>query len=366
MRIVQLVFTLGSGGAAKFVVNLSNELAEMGHDVTVVQLRNDQIEEFDIHFNRKFLSENVGYVNLGLTRGYTLRKSLAVMRAITQLSPDIVNSHINLLPYYYPMSLCQSKIKFVHTLHNLAEKETSNRIQQKINRWFYKNKYIVPVTISDECRESFIKLYGVYDVDRVNNGCPIAKKTEDFVKVDKEIKSYKKSPQTKVFLHVARFGEAKNQSMLVSAFNKLVAEGRDIILIIIGDGFDSTEGKHLKDTACDRIHFLGVKSNVSDYLLNSDYFVMSSFWEGLPISLIEAMSVGLIPISTPAGGIVNVIKDEINGFLSQNFSEQSFINAIKRGLEIPIDKRIVIESYQKGFSMTQCALEYEKIYARMQ
>lgn len=362
MKIVQLVYTLGTGGAEKFVVNLSNQLVEFGHEVFLVQIRNDNIGEYDIHFNRQFLSPKVNYVNLGLTKGFTFNKALHVMKSLIRIAPDLVNSHINLLPYYYPLSIFQSKTKFVHTLHSVADKETGYKWQRMFNRWIYRNKFIVPITISDECKDSFIKTYQINDVARINNGCPISKKSDAFDSVMQEMMGYKITPNTKVFIHVARFGKPKNQTLLVDSFNRLIKEGKDISLVVIGDGFDTEDASPLRNRSNERIHYLGSKKNVSDYLLNSDYFILSSLWEGLPISLIEAMSVRLIPVSTPAGGIMNVITDGINGFLSQDFSEESFVKTIEKALNTKIDKNQIFDTYDKKFSMIKCAKEYEKIY----
>lgn len=361
MKIIHLVFMLGSGGGAKFVVNLSNQLAEMGHDVTIMQIRNDERGE-EIFFNLPFVSKKVKYLNLGLTKGFKFGKALKVMQAIKKLKPDIVHSHLNVLPYYYPISLLPGKPKFVHTLHNLADKECGNKIQQKINRFFFKIGAITPVTISKENSDSFEALYHLPTPYSIDNGCPTIQKTDLYDSVRTELSKFKINPDTKIFLHVARFHEAKNQKMLISAFNKLIADGKNISLVILGTGFDEGKGLELKQKANERIHFLGTKTNVGDYMVASDYFVLSSEWEGLPISLIEAMSVGLVPIVTPAGGIKDVVKNGVNGFISSDFSEDRFMDTIKQALSEPLDKSQIIKSYSDNYSMLECARKYVNVY----
>ena len=54
MKIIQIIYSLSSGGAEKFVVDLSNQLAKMGHDVTLCMLRDDKIDT--LTFNKQFLS----------------------------------------------------------------------------------------------------------------------------------------------------------------------------------------------------------------------------------------------------------------------------------------------------------------------
>ncbi len=361
MKIVQLVFTLGPGGGAKFVTNLSNELAEMGHEVYVMQVRNDQ-DTFDIYFNKKFLSSKVKYLNLGLTKGFSLKKALTVMKSIIKLRPNIVHSHLNVLPYYYLLTPLPLNIKFIHTLHSVAEKETEIKWQQKINHWIYKYGLITPITISDECRLSFIDLYKLPSPICINNGTPPMQASSKIKLALNELNKLKSTHSSKIFLHVARFDEAKNQGMLIDSFNQLCSDNYDVELVIIGDRFDTPEGIKLQHRACNRIHFIGTRPNIGDYMLNSDFFVLSSLWEGLPISLIEALSARLTPISTPAGGIPNVIKDGQNGFLSADFNKESYIHTIKRALVTPVDSDVVYNSYLEKFAMDICAKTYEKTY----
>ena len=91
-------------------------------------------------------------------------------------------------------------------------------------------------------------------------------------------------------------------------------------LLIIGEGFD--RASELKKLANKNIHFIGIKTNVPDYLYASDAFCLSSNFEGMPISLIEAFACGCPSICTPVGGIVNSVKHGVTGFLSKSLSER--------------------------------------------
>ena len=62
--------------------------------------------------------------------------------------------------------------------------------------------------------------------------------------------------------------------------------------------------------------------------------LLPSIWEGLPIVLLEALSVGCIPICSPVGGVVNVIKDGFNGILSHNTEANAIEESIRRFLSL--------------------------------
>lgn len=64
----------------------------------------------------------------------------------------------------------------------------------------------------------------------------------------------------------------KNQKLLIESVNILVQEGYNIDLIVVGAGFNTPEGQSIVSMACNRIHFVGPRKNVADYMLNAGIF----------------------------------------------------------------------------------------------
>jgi glycosyltransferase involved in cell wall biosynthesis len=77
------------------------------------------------------------------------------------------------------------------------------------------------------------------------------------------------------------------------------------------------------------VHFLGRRSDINRVLANSDIFVLSSYHEGLPNSLMEAMAMGLPCISTNVGGVEQLITDHLNGIIVESKSSSSIIKALE-------------------------------------
>lgn len=359
MKIIQLIYSLCSGGAERFVVSLSNQLTEMGHDVTVCMLLSDQNDNYV--FNRQFLDSRVRFHSMGYLPGFSLSKVTDVEKYLLSQQPDVVHCHLNVVPYIFRLAIAQKNIKFIHTLHNVAENASGKKWQKSINRFFYKHGYITPVTISEKCRQSYVNYYGLPSPVSIDNGCEVPRKSIRFDEVVAEVESYKNNPDTPVFIHVARFHEQKNQKLLIDAFNELYRKEVDFVLLVIGDGFDRGAGAELKGRACEKIHFLGLKNNVADYLYCSDAFCLTSLYEGLPISLLEAMACGVIPVCTQVGGIPDVIEDGETGFVSEA-DKEAYLAALERYLNEPMDKDAVINKYEKDYSMTSCALKYIEVY----
>lgn len=359
MKIIQLIYSLASGGAERFVVSLSNQLAENGHDVIICILLSRK-DEKNV-FNAQYLRSDVKFHSFEFERGFSLSKANEVEQFISDASPDVVHCHLNVIPYILRLSIMNRSIKFIHTLHNLAAKTSGKWWQRWINRFFYKYKFIQPVVISDQCRISYEKFYFLYNAHCIENGCDMPHSTKDLRSVRDEIEAYKASKDILVFIHVARYHEQKNQRLLIDAFNFLASKGENFVLLVLGDGFDRGAGREIKDAACDKIHFLGLKSNVADYMLCSDAFCLTSKYEGLPISLLEALACGLTPICTKVGGIPDVIEDSINGYLSESTVE-SYVSSIHKFFNKKIDKEALIQYFRHNYSMDICTGEYLKIY----
>lgn len=349
------------GGAERFVVDLTNELAR-NNDLVLFVLRDDKDLKKN-GFYKPQIDSRVKYVNLRIRPGLKPQLIIKFFRLLKKERPHVVHCHLNLVNYFFPLSLIfKKKIKFIYTLHSSASAEVGSSIERHIRRFFFKHRFFTPVAISDETLNSFMNYYKLESIPVIYNGRSTPEMTNEYENVRKEISSLKHSNSTIVFCHLGRYSEYKNQKMLVSAFNKLIRSGMDIILLIIGEGFE--EAPHLVEMAEKKIHFLGVKSNIGDYLYLSDAFCLSSINEGMPISLIEALACGCIPICTPVGGIKDLLKGGELGFISKSVSEEDYINAIKRFVEERdrIKKENLVNYYRTHLSIERCAASYLKLY----
>lgn len=361
MKILQFIYTLEAGGAERFAVDLSNELAK-SNILSLYVLRNDNDNKCN-GFYKSQISKDVVYVNLNIPPGFKPGLIWRFYKIIKTEKPDVVHCHLNLVNYFFLLSiLYYGKVRFVYTLHSSASTEVESSFERRIRRFFFKWGFFQPVAISDETLVSYKDFYKLKDIPVIYNGRSAPEKTSQFDSVSEEIRSLKPTVSTLVFCHMARYNLYKNQKMLISAFNYLISSGYDVILLIIGAGFD--KAKHLLDMADKRIHFLGLKSNIGDYLNSCDGFCLSSFNEGMPISLIEALSCGCVPVCTPVGGIKNLIINRELGFISKSISEEDYIDALKDFITNRhlVRKEDLVNFYRNNFEIGKCAQNYIDLY----
>ena len=365
-KIVQIVPALGWGGAQVFCIQLCNELAKYaGYQITLISMYEHDPGK---HLPLSMLDSKIKFITLGKKHGIDLSMFTKIYRTLKEIEPDVVHTHLHAGYYcFYAYRRLRYPFKKIHTLHNLA-KEDAPLHGRKMFKYFFKRNIIHPVAISEEVFKSAEAEYGPSVKTLINNGSNEITRSVAFEETARRINSLKKTPQTKIFLNIARISKQKNQRLLLECMRQLEREETDVTAIILGDCAPANEHifEELKANKPSNVHLLGKVSNVGDYLLNADAFVLTSLFEGLPISLLEALSAGVIPICTPVGGIKNIVSKEI-GFLSHDVSAGSYLQAIKEYLQAePHELEQLRQNgralYEKEFSMRSCAARYDDLY----
>lgn len=365
MRILQITPSLNNAGAERFVVDISNQLSKLKHDVTIISL----VGDFSSFYLSKEINEKIKLIFLKKKKGFSFKVFNLLNTYIKKNNFDIIHTHTRSLNYISLPNLINSKNKIVHTMHNDASKESSSKIIRLYRKQLFKNKFVYPVCISEVSQESFKKIYNIKS-KMIKNGSRKILKSKKYILAKENIKKFKINNQTKIYVNIARISKQKNQQLLINVFKKLKKESINAVLIMIGGPKTEKNKKvyeQMKKDAPKNIFFLGELDNATDYLFFSDFFCLSSLWEGMPISLIESFSTGCIPVCTPAGGIKNMIYDNINGFISDDFTYESYVNKIKESLSLGNSsvkqmKKSGLNSFEKNFSIKNCALNYEKYF----
>jgi glycosyltransferase involved in cell wall biosynthesis len=117
--------------------------------------------------------------------------------------------------------------------------------------------------------------------------------------------------------YIGRLSEEKGVRYLIETHRLLAKAGVPARMLIIGDGPQRKELKHLASTIGDgkSVIFTGFQNNIEDWLPTMDVFVLPSLTEGTPMALLEAMAGGIPVIASAVGGVPQVIKQGKNGLL---------------------------------------------------
>jgi glycosyltransferase involved in cell wall biosynthesis len=178
------------------------------------------------------------------------------------------------------------------------------------------------------------------------------------------------------FLQVSNFVEKKGHKYTVEAFAEYFHDRPDDRLILAGDGPLRTEIEVLSASLGirDKVDFKGrvVKSQVGDLMRGADVFVHHSVtggdgdMEGIPTVIMEAMSMGLVVVSTRHSGIPELIDDGFDGFLVPERDVPAYVEKLRALVrsEAGIGER-ARKKIEDKFNMSKQNLELQKIYQRM-
>ena len=332
MKIAHFCESIESGGGiASFVSNLSREQSQT-EDVTVCSI--------SYSTNNIQLGERVKSFCLNKKRmGFSIKYPIKIFQIIRKEKFDIVHIHSAFLYYALSIVLLHRRIKFVYTVHSDAQRENSSRWDKYffwLKKWCFRHKWTHPVTISKVSKQSFDTLYKMNSHVIFNGIRHLQPKST------KCIAPYRFTENTLVFLHPGRISEAKNQLVLCKVFDRLIKENKDIVLLIAGTIQDEQIYSKISEYFSNRIVYIGQRNDILELLNKSDAMCLSSIWEGLPITLLESMSVGCTPICTPVGGITDVIQNNYNGILSSSTSENDYYDAIHRFINLHNDTKAIL------------------------
>ncbi len=318
MKILEIITSLGSGGAERIVVDLCNELSFDNEVILVVLYPFDKYS-----FYLKDLSPKVNIVCLNKKSGFDISLFFRMRKLISAEKPDIVHTHLSGIVYTFLSYCFASKTKFIHTVHSDAQYEAENYLNTLFRKFAFKFHRVTPVTISEDSQKSFYDFYKE-DSALIYNGRPdFVKPAADEIKsVESEIEALKVNKNALVITNVGRLNKVKNQVCLAKAIHALNLQGYKIELINIGEGNDKEVVSSIEELASPYVHLIGSRKNPRMYVYVSDAFCLSSVIEGMPITLIECFSVGAIPLCTPVGGINSMIQDGVNGMLADGTSQK--------------------------------------------
>ncbi len=359
MKILHIIPQLGLGGAERIVVNLCNIFARQGHEVAI-----GIFFDSDVTANTfaDELHPEVNVISFKKKTGLDLRLNAKIERYLDNFHPDVVHCHLRTLPYMFKSIIKHNDTRFIYTFHNAADFNKYGgltNLYHLYERYLFKRKKVIPVTISGESDRSFALLHGE-GINRrlIPNGSP------PYICADSgipDIIGTLRNAGNKVLVNVARITPQKNQLALIDAVRRL----KNVTVLLIGAS-NNEYAKGLLANLPPNVLYLGEKRNPMDYVAAADAFILSSVVEGMPVALIESFATGTIPLVTPAGGMVDMVKDGVNGLVSRDCSAEAIREMITRFLSLspPELDRIKAEARRsfEEYSIETCAGRYLDLY----
>ena len=285
----------GFGGAQRVIANLANKAFQDGNEVSLLLTGDAGESVYDL--------ENGIKVIHATKKPNRTFKYIQLRKDILKEKPDVIVSFLTMVNVLIlivtiatgiPVIIserndpdyCTKREKYlVRVTYRLAKSVVvqTEAIKKKVGKYYKKEIYVIPnpVVVGEISKENYEQVYSISAVGRLN-------------------------PQ-------------KNYFLMLDAMNKFRDKHNKYVLHIYGDGeLKGTLMEYTKNLMLENhVIFHGNDPYVKEKIANTDFFVMSSNFEGMPNALAEAMSIGLPVISTDCdgGGAAYLITDKVDGRL---------------------------------------------------
>lgn len=298
MKILHVITSLRTGGAEKLMVDLLPRIKERGNEVDLLLF-----DGIDTPFRQA--AENAGIKVMDLGKGGSVYSPLRLLKLLPFLKKyDVVHTHNTAPQLFAAIGSVLCSVVLCTTEHNTSNRRRDWKWYAAIDRWMY-SRYRKVVCISQKAEENLRKFIGNSrtDIFTVNNGVDIEKyATAKASELPEQI-----APGAKKLIMVAGFRWEKDQDTIIKAISLLP---REFHLFLVGEGVRRPKCEELANELGveDRVHFLGLRTDVAQLLHAVDYIIMSSHFEGLSLSSVEGMSVGHPFIASDVDGLREVVK----------------------------------------------------------
>ena len=172
---------------------------------------------------------------------------------------------------------------------------------------------------SEDCELAHKKKFRAGKIYKVHG---VGVELDKFKAVDADEKArlraeYGYDGDTFIMIYPADLSVRKNQPMLFDALQKIAEKNKNVKLLLPGQPIRLEEYKRMisERGIADNVEFLGYRRDINNLVGLSDLSVASSFQEGLPINIIEAMAMGNAIVATDVRGNNDAVKDGVNGYL---------------------------------------------------
>ena len=320
-KIIFMIRELGVGGIESSFLNLINELAPLGYDITVV-LKKHKNSDKELLKNIKIINLNIAEYDKNIIEKLWKKIKILYYRIRLFRKYDFSGCYTDYCCELSKLSRAASKNNAIWMHSNYLTLFNNDKI--KIKDFFSRikiEKFKNIICVSEDSKDSINKIFpnNNFSIKVINNLFNL--------KFDSSLipKDYKKNKFT--FINVSRHDEnSKKISRIIEASVLLKKDGYDFNVLFIGDGKDNQMYINMaKNSICkDNLIFLGEKENSLPYYNVSDALIISSDSEGGPVVLLEAL-IANIPIITTDVGYASKFLNNNNGIIIEKNNNSLYV-----------------------------------------
>jgi len=367
IRILECIRQGQIGGGESHLLSLVSNLDRSKFDPVVLSFTDgpmvDRLRELNI-------DTQVIYTE----KPFDISKWKIVKEYLRQQSIDLVHAHGTRASSNVLWAARSLKIPVIYTIHGWSFHQDQSllvRTVRVLGEKFLTRRSALNISVSKSNQESGKKVIRDFESIVVNNGIDRKKFNPDSQFPD--IRAELNLPKDKTLvLFIARFTSHKQPLALIEAFKEAVKLHPSMHLLMVGDGDQKEEAVRIIEAQGlkNDITLVGFRQDVPAVLAAADIFVLPSLWEGLPIGLLEAMSMGKAIIASKVDGTIEIVHHEENGLL---IDTKELVPGLTRALiglsrSAPLREqygRKAIETVRDRFNAENMTRQIEKLYLEL-
>ncbi|WP_150541632.1 glycosyltransferase family 4 protein [Clostridium perfringens] len=356
-NILYLTRTMGLGGTEKVILQLCENLNDEFNKIVVCSsggIHESKLDEIGIRHYKIPDFENKSFGNI-------IKTIKIIKKIIKDENIDIVHTHHRMAAFYTSLINRNKNVIQVHTAHNtfFDKKRLTNFALNNVNI----------IAVGNKVKDNLIDYYGLWkdNVSVIYNG------------IEEDKNNYPQIPELKevtengYFLvgNIGRLSEQKGMKYFIEACSQVKKNFENIKFCIAGDGElkDELINYSKKLNVYDDILFLGYRNDISNVISHCDLIVLSSLWEGLPLTPIEVFMRKKTIVATNVDGTPEIVKDNFNGLLVDSKNSSEISKAIIKiyeniNLKEKFEKN-AYKTYIDNFTIEEFADKYLKYYMNL-
>lgn len=313
-RVLVLIKGLGVGGAERLVVDLVTGPGRVDYELACVLGTEEALAP-------ELEAAGVPVHRLGATGSVDLRWTLALRRVLVAGRFDVVHAH---LPYAAAFGRLVTRSlpagrrpRLVYTEHSLWSKAAVlTRLVNRATVGFDDALFVVsePARAALPARLRAKAQVVIHGVDQrrsqelLAQGAAVRSSVRDELGV---------GPDELLVLTVANLRAEKGHDVLLDAAGRLAATHPQLRFVVAGDGplADQLAARRAQLGLAGHLDLIGHRHDALRLMAGADLFVLPSHQEGLPVALMEAMSMGLPVVATDVGGVRTIVTDQVEGLV---------------------------------------------------
>ena len=365
-KVIEFIGRIQDGGAESLVKDYALKLDKDKFDVTILcedYRPNSNVYKTLVNNNVKIVTmyERSFFVNRVLARLLGKRYvAYLTKKALYELKPDIIHTHLELLEVLYYLRNSLNGIKLFFTCHNPPQKLIGDErpAERDACRYLLDHNDLHIIALHEDMAKEIEEMFNIDDVSVIRNAIDF-KRFRDIGLNKKDARMINYIPEDAYVIgQVGRFSYQKNPEFTIKVFKELLKKNDKAMLLLIGRGRDEDKlRKMVKDLDVEgKVRILVSRDDIPELLKTMDVFIMPSRFEGF----------GIVAIEAQVAGLPCVLSDQVpkQVYQSKNITSLSLDDPVENWVEALLHPAGNVDSYGdiNDYNMDNEIKNLEKLY----